>query len=172
MAPTESALVRSGRLYQLMRGEEAVGEVRRRGVVKRRYEVDFGGRTWLYFGDGRKAGVNRVFNTDGRECASLEASEEGYGIVLDDEALDMRLVYREDGTREWVDERGELLLRLGVARRSWLQKGGTVADLERTDRPWPGSAPEGAEAVATATICAWFVQDLDRAGDQLFRRLT
>ena len=172
MAPTELTLVRSGRRYELLRGEEVLGEVRRRGVLKRRYEADFGGRTWLYVGDGRKAGVNRVFDADGRERASLEATEEGYGIVLDDEALAMTLLSGQDGTREWRDERGAVLLRLATDRRAGLQKGGRVATLEMTDQPWPGSDPEGAKAVAAATICAWFVQDLDRAGSQQFSELT
>ena len=172
MAPTEFRLVRSGRRYELRRGDETVGEVRRRGIVKRRYEADFGGRTWVYVGDGRKAGVNPVLDADGRECASLEGSDEGFGIVLDDEPVPMTLMVRSDGTRDWVGGHGSPLLRLAPDRRAWLQKNGLVATLEQTEQSWPGSDPEGSQAVAAATICAWFVQDLDQAGTLQFNKLT
>ena len=168
MEPPQLTLVRSGRRYELRRGDETVGEVRRRGVMKRRYEADFGGRSWHYVGAGRKEGVNSVLDADGSECASLEASEAGYTIVLDDEALGMTLTVGRDGASEWVDERGASLLRLTADRRASLQKNGLVATLEQTEQPWPGSDPEAARAVATATICAWFVQDLDQAGTLQF----
>ena len=163
-------LIRSGRRYELRRGEEVVGEVRRRGVLRQRYEADFGGRTWHYRGAGRKLGVNLVFDADGRERAGLEASKAGYGIVLDDEPVNMTLATGRDGSSEWVDERGTTLLRLVPADRAGAQKNGLVATLEQTEQRWPGSDPDAAHSVAAATICAWFVQDLDAAGIQQFNR--
>ncbi len=48
VTPSDLSLFRFGRRYELRRGEEVEGEVRRRGFLSPRYEGDIAGRTWHF----------------------------------------------------------------------------------------------------------------------------
>ena len=163
-------VVRHGRRYELRRGNDAVGEVRRTGFFRPRYEATLGFGRWE-LRRAMFASSNVVDSDSGREIARLEEGDErGQPLAVEDGRLrpevDVIRSVRPDG---WTyldpDEQSLLTLRHLGGRE------GEIAVVEPGERPWPSPDPDAGAALAVAIACMELVARRDHANEQEVNRI-
>ncbi|MBA3422659.1 MAG: hypothetical protein H0U12_12375 [Thermoleophilaceae bacterium] len=161
-------LLRFGRRYELRGGEELEGEVRRRGFFRPRYEGEIAGSIWHF--SKLDARVSSVRDPEGRERASLDLTDRGRRLIVDDEPVAMVLERSPDGSRAWIDAEGRALLRLDGHPAIAGHRKGLAAELQTGDWEWPGPEPAVVEALAKLTLCVIWVAELDKVALEQFNR--
>jgi hypothetical protein len=151
----------------LLRGDEHVGEVRRSGILRPRYEATLGYGRWQ-LQRPRFASSTVVDLEAGTDVARLEEGDErGRLLVVEAPELrpevDVLRQVRPDGWA-YLDPEERVLLTV----RSLGGRMGEIAAIEPGERAWPSSDPDAGVALAVAIAGMELVARRDDASARSF----
>jgi hypothetical protein len=152
-----------GRNYELRRGDEVIGTVHRRGMLRPRYTARFGEVEWRF---EKPHGAMRVLDDgSGQEVARLDVGDDAIRLIAEDERrADPAPTLHGLGGESSFDGADDAPLVTLTHLGGWKD---TIATIEPR-APWPSPDPEAGLTLAIAVLVVRLVAERDTKSAQSF----